>query len=90
MSNEMKDWLTDTIQESQYNANKLAADYCHIIVKTAEKNLGLTWEDAARAVIRSGISEIVYNDPVVASHLNPEEWMENLEAYLKTANKTSL
>ena len=65
---------------------KIAVEYCDLIVKTAEKHLGLSWQEAARAVIRSGICDIVYDDPEIASHRDPEEWMENIEAYLNKMN----
>lgn len=62
---------------------KIAVEYCDLIVRTAEKKLGLSWNEAALAVIKSGVCDIAHGDPEVSSHRDPEEWMENLETYLK-------
>ena len=53
----------------------------------ASKELGISVSEAERIMNISGINRIIDSDPVVSLHDDPDEWVENVKAYMLRTKK---
>ena len=66
------------------NIDDIKLKYYFVIIKMAVNKLNISYFDAIEAFYKSGIREIIESDLEVSLHRDPEEWIENIECYLKT------
>ena len=57
------------------------------VAHNASKELGITVSEAERIMSISGINRIIDSDPVVSLHYDPDEWIENVRAYILRTKK---
>lgn len=62
---------------------KTIVDYSSIVVDVIMKHLKCSLFEAISIVISSGIYYIIAQDPEIASHRDPEEWIENVDAFIR-------
>lgn len=66
--------------------NNLETDiikYLLLIAKSAVDKFNIDASAATSAIVESGIRKIIEEDPAIAMRYDPEEWLENIEAYLR-------
>ena len=57
--------------------------YKRCVADCAASVLKISKEDATRYMKESGVDKLIDDDPVIASHYNAEDWVENIWAYMK-------
>ena len=57
--------------------------YKACVARSASKQFSITIHEAELLMQNSGINELIDNSPLMSSHFAPEEWHENIEAYLQ-------
>jgi len=57
------------------------------IAHNASRELGIPLSEAEHIMNVSGINRIIDSDPVVSLHDDPEEWIENVAAYMRRKHK---
>ena len=63
--------------------------YKACVARSASEQFSISIVEAERIMQASGVNELIDNSPFMSSHFAPEEWNENIEAYMqRTANRS--
>lgn len=57
--------------------------YKACVARSASKQFSITIQEAQMIMHNSGIEDLIDNSPFMSSHFAPDEWNENIEAYLR-------
>lgn len=61
--------------------------YKSCVAHNASIELGISVYEAEQIMHKSGINSIIDSDPVVSLHYDPDEWIENVRAYIHKCSR---
>lgn len=61
---------------------KTIVDYSSAVIDMIRIHLNCSLFDSIFVFVNSGIYDIIAQDPEIASHIDPEEWIKNVDAFI--------
>lgn len=62
----------------------LIEKYKKCVARNASQRLSIPIHDVQEIMRNSGIDDIIDGNPLMSIHFAPEDWVENIEAHLRT------